>query len=79
MMEKTHACEFQKETLYFVNVELFETVFKEIKPHKTSSKYTISWKRDKKRLTFSPGLPLSALWQLVHEVWITSYKLSNLF
>lgn len=77
MMEKTHACEFQKETLYFVNVELFETVFKEIKPHKTSSKYTISWKRDKKRLTFSPGLPLSAL--LVHEVWITIYKLSNLF
>ena len=55
MMKKTHACEFQKETSYFVNVELFETVFKEIKPHKTSSKYTISWKRDKKRLTFSPG------------------------
>ena len=37
MMEKTHACEFQKETWYFVNVELFETVFKEIKPHKTSA------------------------------------------
>lgn len=31
MMEKTHACELQKETSYFVNVELFETVFKEIK------------------------------------------------
>lgn len=32
MMEKTcKACEFQKETSYFVNVELFETVFKEIK------------------------------------------------
>ena len=52
---------FRRKTSYFVNVELFETVFKEIKPHKTSSKYTISWKRDKKRLTFSPGLPLSAL------------------
>ena len=37
MMEKTHAYEFQKETSYFVHVELFKTVFKEIKPHKTSA------------------------------------------